>query len=53
MAGYQRLRVAGYRVIYRENAAGGERIRLCVFVERRGVVYELFQQMLLEELAKR
>ncbi len=53
LAGYHRLRVTGYRVIYAERAKGGTRILDCLFVERRGVVYRLFLQMLLDELAKR
>jgi mRNA-degrading endonuclease RelE of RelBE toxin-antitoxin system len=52
LTGYQRLRVAGYRVIYREQPVGGTRVIFCIFAERRSVVYELFQQMLLEELVK-
>ena len=53
LTGYQRLRVAGYRVIYREQPVSGTRVIFCIFAERRSVVYELFQQMLLEELARR
>lgn len=52
LTGYHRLRVAGYRVIYQELPVGGTRVIFCIFAERRGVVYELFQEMLLKELAK-
>ena len=52
LTGYHRLRVAGYRVIYHEHPVGGARVVSCIFAERRSVVYELFQQMLLKELAK-
>jgi mRNA-degrading endonuclease RelE of RelBE toxin-antitoxin system len=52
LTSYHRLRVTGYRVIYREQFIGGTRVIFCLFAERRSVVYELFQQMLLEELSK-
>lgn len=52
LADYCRLRVAGYRILYREKIEQGERIFRCDFAERRNVVYQLFQQMLLEELSK-
>ncbi len=52
LAGYQRLRVAGYRVIYQELAVRGTRVIFCIFAERRGVVYELFQEMLIKELTR-
>ena len=38
---YQRLRVGPYRVIFR-NASDHVR---CVFAERRGIVYEVFAEM--------
>ncbi len=52
LSGYHRLRVAGHRVIYREQLIGGVRVFFCIFAERRSVVYELFQQMLLKELSQ-
>jgi mRNA-degrading endonuclease RelE of RelBE toxin-antitoxin system len=52
LAGYHRLRLAGYRVLYRELMLEGERGFLCDFAERRSVVYDIFQQMLLEALSK-
>ena len=52
LTGYCRLRVASYRVLYRELMVRGERVFRCDFAERRSVVYELFQQLLLEELSK-
>jgi mRNA-degrading endonuclease RelE of RelBE toxin-antitoxin system len=52
LAGYHRLRVGSYRVLYRELILRGERIFLCDFAERRSVVYKIFQQMLLEALSK-
>src|SRR3989442_12073216 len=53
LAGYHRLRVSGYRVIYAEKSQRGERVIHCLFAERRNVVYELFQQMLIEELGQK
>jgi mRNA-degrading endonuclease RelE of RelBE toxin-antitoxin system len=41
---YQRLRVGPYRIIFRQ---AGDRVR-CVFAERRGIVYEVFSEILLE-----
>ena len=52
LADYHRLRVAGYRVLYRELTVRGERIFYCDFAERRSVVYQLFQQMLVEALSR-
>ncbi|MDD5140578.1 MAG: hypothetical protein PHY43_10010 [Verrucomicrobiales bacterium] len=52
LAGYQRLRVANHRVIYREQFVAGARVVFCIFAEHRSVVYKIFQQMLLEELSK-
>ena len=52
LAGYHRLRVSGYRVIYSEKSQLGMRVIHCLFAERRSVVYELFQRRLLEELTK-
>ncbi|HEX3889365.1 MAG TPA: hypothetical protein VHX90_00825 [Verrucomicrobiae bacterium] len=49
LAGYSRLSVAGYRVIYKERAERGERIVDCVFAERRALVYEIFVRLLTEQ----
>ncbi len=42
LSGWCRLRVRSYRVIFRFEIAGGERVARCVFAERRQVVYALF-----------
>jgi mRNA-degrading endonuclease RelE of RelBE toxin-antitoxin system len=52
LMGYHRLRVSSHRVIYREQPVAGTRVISCIFAERRSVVYELFQQMLIEELTR-
>lgn len=52
LSGYHRLRVTSYRVLYRELRLEGDRVFLCDFAERRSVVYEIFQQLLLAELSK-
>ena len=52
LTGYHRLRVASHRVIYREQFIYGARVIFCIFAEHRSVVYELFQQMLIEELTR-
>ncbi len=46
LAEYSRLRVGGYRVIFTEKFAAGERRIDCVFAERRSIVYDLFEQLL-------
>jgi mRNA-degrading endonuclease RelE of RelBE toxin-antitoxin system len=48
-AGYCRLRVAGYRVIFKERVERGTRIIDCIFAERRPLVYELFVGLLAEQ----
>ena len=50
LLGYKRLRVGEFRIIYREAFEEGEAVRKCLFAERRNVVYELFSQMLLDDL---
>jgi len=51
LAGYSRLRVGGYRVVFRETSEGAQRVVKCLFAQRREVVYELFQEMILDDLA--
>lgn len=50
LAGYSRLRVAGYRIIFAERSNAGERIIDCIYAEKRAVVYELFVRLLSESL---
>jgi len=49
LAGYCRLRVSGYRVIFKERAERGTRIIDCIYAERRPLVYEIFTHLLTEE----
>src|SRR5713101_2744807 len=51
LAGWHRLRVSSYRVLYKETAEGGARVLNCVYANHRSVVYQLFQQLLADELA--
>jgi mRNA-degrading endonuclease RelE of RelBE toxin-antitoxin system len=51
LAGWHRLRVSSYRVLYKETAEGGVRILNCIYANHRSVVYEMFQQLLVDELA--
>jgi len=51
LAGYSQLRVGGYRVVFRETSEEGQRVVKCLFAQRREVVYELFQEMILNDLA--
>lgn len=50
LSGWSRLRVTGYRVLFKETAVSGIRKINCAFVERRGVVYEMFAELLASEL---
>ena len=49
LAGYCRLGVAGYRVIYNERTERGVRVIDCIFAERRALVYEIFASLLTEQ----
>lgn len=51
LAGWSRLRVSGYRVVFKETASQDVRQINCVFAERRSVVYEMFAELLADELA--
>ncbi len=46
LAGWCRLRVKSYRVIFRYELVEGKRIARCVFAERRDLVYELFAEVM-------
>ena len=49
LAGYCRLSMMGYRVIYKERAERGVRVIDCVFAERRALVYAIFARLLTEQ----
>jgi mRNA-degrading endonuclease RelE of RelBE toxin-antitoxin system len=49
LAGYHRLRVGGYRVVFRYLPG---KVIECVFAEERSLVYDLFERDLLERLRK-
>src|SRR5439155_23009135 len=51
LAGWHRLRVSAYRVLYKETAEHGIRVLNSVYAKHRSVVYELFQHLLSDELA--
>jgi mRNA-degrading endonuclease RelE of RelBE toxin-antitoxin system len=51
LAGWCRLRVGGYRVLFKETSESGVRVVNCVFAQRRSVVYEMFAELLADELA--
>ncbi len=50
LSAFARLRVRGFRVICCERQEEGDRVFYCLFVERRSVVYDLFEQLALDEL---
>jgi mRNA-degrading endonuclease RelE of RelBE toxin-antitoxin system len=47
LSGYHRLRVGGYRVVYRYLPA---RVIECVFAEERGLIYNLFEKEFMKRL---
>jgi mRNA-degrading endonuclease RelE of RelBE toxin-antitoxin system len=49
LAGYHRLRVGGYRVVFRYLPG---KVIECVVAEERSLVYDLFERDLLERLRK-
>jgi mRNA-degrading endonuclease RelE of RelBE toxin-antitoxin system len=49
LAGYHRLRVGGYRVVYRYLPGN---VIECVFAEERSLIYHLFEQDFLKHLRK-
>ncbi len=46
LAGWCRLRVKSYRVIFRYDLTEDHRVARCVFAERRELVYELFAEVM-------
>jgi len=52
LSGYFRLRVGGYRLIFADTVKNGVRTLDCLFVERRSIVYELFEQILAERVVQ-
>jgi mRNA-degrading endonuclease RelE of RelBE toxin-antitoxin system len=50
LSGWSRLRVTEHRVLFRETADRGVRKINCVFAEKRSVVYEMFAELLANEL---
>jgi mRNA-degrading endonuclease RelE of RelBE toxin-antitoxin system len=52
LEGYWRLRIMGYRVIFRHDTIRGENVIRCVFAERRSLIYEMFTQELLQQLGR-
>ena len=52
LQGYRRLRVAHYRIIYRETTEQGQRVIKCLFGAERNVVYEIFATLRLDDLSR-
>jgi mRNA-degrading endonuclease RelE of RelBE toxin-antitoxin system len=46
LAGYERLRVGPYRVIFRRRPTTIE----CIFAERRSIIYEVFAEQMRQKL---
>ena len=52
LAGWSRLRVYTYRVLFKEIWQDGRRIVDCVYANRRSVVYDLFKEILRNQFLK-
>ena len=52
LAGWSRLRVQTYRVVFKETWQNGQRLVDCVYANRRSVVYDLFKEILRSQLLK-
>lgn len=52
LAGYCRLSVRGYRVIFKERTERGVRVLDCLFAERRALVYEIFARLLADQVVE-
>jgi mRNA-degrading endonuclease RelE of RelBE toxin-antitoxin system len=50
LSGWYRLRVDSFRVLFTEKASPGGRVVDCVYANRRSVVYDLFRELLRNEL---
>jgi mRNA-degrading endonuclease RelE of RelBE toxin-antitoxin system len=50
LEGWQRLRVNSCRVVFKEFWESGQRTVDCVYVNRRSVVYDLFKELLKNQL---
>ncbi|MFN2350882.1 MAG: type II toxin-antitoxin system RelE/ParE family toxin, partial [Kiritimatiellia bacterium] len=51
LSGYYRFRVRGYRVIFAfEYTSARQRVVKCIFIERRNIVYEVFEALLKKKL---
>ncbi len=50
LTGWYRLRVSGYRVLFKESSESGVRVFNCVYANYRSIVYEMFAQLLADEL---
>jgi len=53
LAGYWRLRVSRYRVIFSYAVRGSQQVAECVYAAERGIVYEVFSEKLREQLIHR
>jgi mRNA-degrading endonuclease RelE of RelBE toxin-antitoxin system len=48
LSGYHRLRVGAYRVIFRYTIEKNKRAILCEFIEKRSIVYQVFESLALQ-----
>lgn len=50
---YYRLRVRDYRIVFRYHVHGRRRSIRCVYAERRSIIYEVFERLLVEAGARK
>jgi mRNA-degrading endonuclease RelE of RelBE toxin-antitoxin system len=49
---YHRLRVGGYRIIFKYRISPKRRTIQCIFAERRSAIYEMFEKLLKQHLLR-
>jgi mRNA interferase RelE/StbE len=53
LAGYWRLRITKYRIIFSYATRAGQPVAQCVYAAERGIVYEIFSEQLRQQLLRR
>jgi len=51
LSGYSRVRIKGDRIIFRQDFENGQRVIKCLYARDRNTIYEVFRELLLDELA--
>lgn len=48
LSGYHRLRVGAYRIVFRYMVEKDKRVVFCEFIEKRSIVYEVFETLAMQ-----